>query len=70
MFSELQIAQSEFRVKNASYNRQHEAEGVTVQVPNVFDRIAADARAALVHHTQKAAKSLATLTHSSVPAQS
>ncbi len=51
MFNEIKIAQAEFQIRNAKLNTAHEVEGVTVAVPNVFDRALQALRAALSAHT-------------------
>ncbi len=44
--NEHQIAQAEFAAFQAKFNRKP-AEGMTVQVPNIFDRMAAALKSAL-----------------------
>jgi hypothetical protein len=69
MFNEIKIAQSEHQIRNAKYNRMHEVEGMTVVVPNIFDRALQAVRTALTSRSTAAQKSHATLTRGGVAAK-
>ncbi len=69
MFNEIQIAQAEYRVRNAKFNHAQEVEGVTVQVPNVLDRALWAVRTALARHTTKATQSSKALTRGAAVAK-
>ena len=47
------IARMEHELRNAKFNNAHTIEGITVDVPNVFDRALAALRDALAQHRIK-----------------
>jgi hypothetical protein len=53
MFNEIKMVQAEFLIRNAKYNNMKEAEGFTVQVPNVIDRAVMAVRKALTNQLAK-----------------